>query len=306
MRILMTGATAGIGLEAAKRLLSQQDCHLVVGARAPERAPFVLRNRAELRHLELESLDSVRNFAEDMLKEPLLDALVLNAGVQCVRPRTSKDGFELTFAVNHLAHYLLARSLAPRLAEGARIVITSSGTHDPEEATGLAPPRHADARMLAYPHTDPERDRRSMKAGQRAYATSKLCNVMTARELANRLTASRPDLVVAAFDPGFTPGTGLARNYPAPIGLIFRYALPLFVRRSERVSTPANSGALLADLVWSPQYRTARGAYFAVRGVRLEERAPSVLARDAAACRRLWEDSAALVGLADPAPNVGA
>ena len=137
-----------------------------------------------------------------------------------------------------------------------------------------------------------------MKAGRHAYTASKLCNVMTARELAKRIATERPDVATAAFDPGFTPGTGLARDYPGPVGFIFRYLLPWFTRRGPRVSTPANSGRLLAELASLPAYASARGTYFAVHGTSAPAKSPSVLARDDAACEKLWEDSAKLVGLA--------
>jgi protochlorophyllide reductase len=214
-----------------------------------------------------------------------------------VRPQKSTDGFELTFAVNHLAHYLLIRQMLPRLARDARVILTSSGTHDPEEKTGLPPPRHADAQLLAFPDRDPGKDGSEMKAGRHAYTSSKLCNVMTARELSRRLAADRPDVATAAFDPGFTPGTGLARDYPGPTGFIFRYLLPLFTRRGPRVSTPANSGRLLAELASLPAFASARGTYFAVHGTSAPAKPPSALARDDAACAKLWDDSARLVGI---------
>jgi protochlorophyllide reductase len=297
MRVLMTGATAGIGLETANRLLADEFCVLVVGARAPQSAPAILKEKATLREVDLANLASVRAFAAAVAKDGPFDALVLNAGLQCVNRRTSADRFELTFAVNHLAHYLLARLLLPSLAPGGRIVITSSGTHDPELNSGLPPPRHADAGMLARPDTDPERDEKPMTAGRRAYCSSKLANAMTARELAARLAASRPDVAVIAFDPGFTPGTGLARDYPGPVGLIFKYIMPL-ITRGPHVNTLANVGGRLADLVRSPDFAGARGEYYRVRGTALERKEPSTLARDPAACAKLWDDSAALVGLA--------
>jgi NAD(P)-dependent dehydrogenase (short-subunit alcohol dehydrogenase family) len=196
-----------------------------------------------------------------LLGQTPIDALVLNAGVQCVGPRQSADGYELTFAVNHLAHYLLTRLLAPHLSGGGRIVITTSGTHDPLEKTGMPAPRHADAWRLAYPCRDPDADRRQGRAGRRAYTSSKLCNVMTVCMLARKLAAIRPDVAVCAFDPGLTPGTGLARNYPWPAGPFFRHVLPLIVRRTARISTPSVSGGLLAELVTSPDFSTARGDY---------------------------------------------
>lgn len=298
MRVLMTGATAGIGLSAARMLLSQRGVDMVVGARSPKGAPSAISRRAKMLALDLASLDSVRTFADQARATGPFDVLLLNAGVQCVRPQKSKDGFELTFAVNHLAHYLLIRQMVPFLAKGARVILTSSGTHDPEEKTGLPPPRHADAQLLAYPEKDPGTDPSPMNAGRHAYTASKLCNVMMARELARRLAGERPDVATAAFDPRFTPGTGLARDYPGPAGFIFRYLLPLITRRGPRVSTPANSGRLLAELASQPAFASSRGAYFAVHGTSAPEKAPSTLARDDTACAKLWDDSARLVGVA--------
>ncbi|MBU6373495.1 MAG: SDR family NAD(P)-dependent oxidoreductase [Alphaproteobacteria bacterium] len=299
MAIVMTGATAGIGLVAAQRMKAA-GAALVIGARAPNDAPKALSG-ARLLPLDLASLESVRAFSSAVTTAAAgpIEALVLNAGVQITRPRASPDGFELTFAVNHLAHYLLARLLAPSLAPNARIVLTSSGTHDPAERTGIPAPRHADARRLAFPDQDPTRDADPATAGRRAYSTSKLCNVMTARELAKRMAAARPDIAVAAFDPGFTPGTGLARDYPAAAQFAFKTVLPLIPVRGARQSTPARSGGFLADLGLGRDARmpAARGTYFSVRGRALEVREPSELARDAKACAALWDDSAALLGL---------
>jgi hypothetical protein len=118
---------------------------------------------------------------------------------------------------------------------------------------------------------------------------------MTARALAVHLQATRPDITVCSYDPGFTPGTGLARDYPGPVGLIFRYLLPFFVKKSDRVSTPKNSGRLLAELTQKPDYVGARGSYFAVRGTSLIDTPPSTLARDDTVCEKLWLDSERLI-----------
>lgn len=291
MRIVMTGATAGIGLVAAKRLL-KDGASLAVGARRPDRAPEDLKGRVELKPLDLADLDQVRDFAGRIDGAPI-DVLLLNAGLQTVTGGRSRQGYELTFAANHLAHHLLICLLLARMAPNGRIILTASGTHDPEEKTGMPPPHHADANRLAFPDTDPELDKSPGVAGRRAYSTSKLCNVMTARALAQRLAVSRPDIMVAAFDPGFTPGTGLARDYPFPLSLVFRFIFPLLFH-GERVSTPANSGRLLAQLATDPRWAGARGDYIAVRGKGLKIVPASALARDDAACARLWADSEVL------------
>lgn len=296
MRIAMTGATSGIGAVACDALLAAGHS-LLIGARNPALASIWKDRGAQIEQLDLASLAGTRAFSEDVARFAPIDALILNAGVQLVQSARTIDGFERTFAINHLAHYLLARLAVPFIASGGRLILTASGTHDPAEHSGMPPPLHADARLLAFPEHDGRRDPDPGAAGRRAYSSSKLANVMTARELARRLSATRPDLMIAAFDPGFTPGTGLAREYPDFISFTFRTILPVLSLFGRRISTPKVSGKWLAALAVSDAYQQARGAYFAVRGGALLEKQPSILARDAKACAALWDESANLVGL---------
>ncbi len=291
MRIVMTGGTSGIGLVAARALLRAGHA-VTIGVRNPARAPADIRRGAQIVPLDLGDLASVRAFPAAV--GPGADVLLFNAGIQVVSDQRTAQGFEITFATNHLAHLALLHRLAPGLAAGGRVVLTASGVHDPEAKTGMPPPFHADARRLAFPENDPQRDAAAGVAGRRAYCASKLCNVMTGRELARRLGATRPDLAVATFDPGFNPGTGLARDYGPAASFIFRQVLGLVVR-GENVTRPAVSGAALAQLAGDPAYAGARGDYFSIRSHRMNKVAPSTLARDDAACAALWTDSAALL-----------
>lgn len=290
MRIVMTGATAGFGLYAAERLLDA-GANLTIGARNPAALPQSLKGRVTALPLDLDALANARAFAAALVEGPI-DVLILNAGLQLAKPATSADGFERTFAVNHLAHYLLLRLLAPRLAAGARVIFTGSGTHDPAEKTPVTPPVHADADRLAHPETDPTAPKAVRQACFRAYSTSKLCNIMTAREAALRL----PGIDVLAFDPGYVPHTGLGRDNGRIIATLVSLILPRLMK-SDRTSTVPRSGQFLADLALDARYAGGRGDYWSVRGPALIRIEPSTLARDTAACTRLWDDSARLVGL---------
>jgi len=290
MRIVMTGATAGFGLFAAERLLDA-GATLIVGVRTPAALPPGLLGRVNALPLDLDVLSAVRTFAAALGEGPI-DVLMLNAGLQLAKPATSADGFERTFAVNHLAHYLLLRLLAPRLRPGARVILTGSGTHDPAEKTPVTPPIHANADWLAYPETDPQRERRTRPACFRAYSTSKLCNIITAREAAKRL----PGISVMSYDPGYVPHTSLGRDNGPVIAMLVSYILPLLMKR-DRSSTIPRSGQFLADLALAPQYATCTGDYWSVRGTALFRLEPSVLARCADVSVKLWEDSARLAGL---------
>jgi NAD(P)-dependent dehydrogenase (short-subunit alcohol dehydrogenase family) len=291
MRVVMTGATAGFGQFAAGKMLD--DGHeLFVGARNPQALPAELAGRAKALPLDLDSLANVRRFADAVGAGPPIDVLVLNAGLQLAKPAKSADGFERTFAVNHLAHYLLFRLLEGKLAPNARVILTGSGTHDPAEKTPVTPPIHATAEYLAYPDRDPQAEKRARQAGFRAYSTSKLCNIMTAREIARRY----PALTAMSYDPGYVPHTGLGRDSPKIIATLVSYILPLIMKRDQSSTIP-RSGQFLADLATDPNYGASRGDYWTVRGPVLVKREPSTLARDADAAARLWDDSAQMVGV---------
>ena len=292
MNIVMTGATTGIGAKAAERLMGP-GVRLITGSRSG-------KGPGEVLPLDLASLASVRGFAgavETALGTGGIDALVLNAGGQ--RPDVaarSADGHELTFATNHLAHYLLLRLLAPRLNAGARVVITSSGTHDPAEDTGVPPPRHADALRLADPARDPELSANPITAGMRAYSTSKLANLMTARTFAASAEAQDKRLIVTAYDPGLTPGTGLVRNQMWVVRTLVWPLLPLLLPFRSGMNSLDAAGRGLAALATSEVPPPGR-VYAALRKGVLTWPDPSDLARDEAATAKLWADSAVLVGL---------
>jgi NAD(P)-dependent dehydrogenase (short-subunit alcohol dehydrogenase family) len=290
--VVMTGGTSGIGLVAARSMLAQPGVRLLLGARG--RAP----DGAESFPLDLTSLASVREYAAKalaVLDGEAIDALVLNAGTQHPHDNARTDeGMETTFVVNHVAQHLLLRLTAPSLAHRARAIITSSSTHDPAHRTVVPPPRHADAMLLAHPERDPERDPKPRAAGGRAYTTSKLCNVLTAQALRRMPLAAEKKLAVAAYDPGPTPGTGLARGSSAPVrGVWWLLGTPLG-RLVPRFNTRQQAGEFLARLALGSE-PVPPDRYYAslVRG-ELQWRLPSDLAQDDAVADRLWADSETL------------
>lgn len=300
--VVVTGATSGLGRVAAARMLRTPGITVVVAARDAERGERAARElgRAISLPLDLASLDSVRAFpaALDAARLPPLHALVANAGIQFTdRAHTSADGFEATFATNHLGHFLLTRLLLDRLADDGRVVVVSSGTHKPQRLRngGYPPPRWADARTLATP--DPG------GSGQVAYATSKLANVMTALELSRRIDELRPGarIAVHAFDPGLMPATGLARDYPPRVRRIYARAAPLLTALIPGATTPERSGEQLARMTLDPAFAAPPAGSKNGRYVELtRDGTPSVQARDEAAAAALWRDSEALVGLREP------
>jgi NAD(P)-dependent dehydrogenase (short-subunit alcohol dehydrogenase family) len=291
--VIMTGGTSGLGAVAARRLVAAQ-VDLLLGARREG------AYRARSLPLDLTRLDDVRVFAttvERMLGSETIDALVLNAGGYA--HGGTVDGYDATFVVNHLAHYLLIRSLWTRISDGGTVVLTTSGTHDPAEHTVVPPPRHANAQWLAKPELDPNRDRSPRAAAGRAYSSSKLCVVLTARALRARTDTKARRIHIIAYDPGPTPGTGLVRDEGALVRFVWeRLATPLrLVMR--KANTIEDAGGTLAALALGTIRPPDGRVYAALRRGLLTWPTLSELARCDDVMNALWHDSARLVGLSD-------
>ncbi len=274
--IIITGASDGIGLESASQLAAQGH-HLVLVGRNPAKLEHaVARVASESPDVAVESfvadfavLDDVRRLAGELAANyPRIDVLVNNAGTVYDKRVLTVDGFESTFAVNHLAPFLLTELLFDRLvASGpARIVTTASvghyrGTMDFDD--------------LGY-----ERGYQIM----RAYSRSKLANVMYTRSLAVRLGGT--GATANCLHPGAV-ATNIWAGAPAIAKPILAVAKKLFM------ITPAEGGATLTYLATSPEVEGLSGGYYEKN--RIKE--PSELAHDEAVTRRLVETSRELVGL---------
>ncbi len=230
---IVTGGNAGLGFQCASFLSADRSNLVVIACRDPgkaEQAAQKLRQsggKVEALPLDLSKQASVHAFVDDFRKRelPPLAGIVCNAGGQSVAvPTRTAEGYETTFAVNHLGHYLLARLMMPDLAPGARIILVASSTHDPKEKTRMPAPRYDTAEAVAHDF-EPGAD-----AGRRRYTTSKLCNVYTTYELARHLAATSDSRLqsirVDAFDPGLMPGTGLAQTYSPVMRFVWHYVLP--------------------------------------------------------------------------------
>jgi len=274
--VLLTGGTSGLGYACARTIAaSRPDWHLFIASRDERQGTQTVttlkqqtgNQRIEWLSLDLASLTSVRALAREFARRslPPLHAVVCNAGLRVASGTTyTQDGFEMTFGVNCLGHFLLVNVLLRSLAAPARIVFVSSTTHDPDRKktllsrlVGTAPPRYRDARALAWPEQYPESEDQKESpriVGMRRYSTSKLCDVLYAYELARRLQAegySSPEhpITVNAFNPGPTPGTGLARDAGVFGRFSWNVLLPRLRFAMPYLQSPDTDGKALERLV---------------------------------------------------------
>ncbi|MCT7662008.1 SDR family NAD(P)-dependent oxidoreductase [Mycobacterium deserti] len=291
---IITGANAGLGFECARALLAADPAwHVVLAVRDAGRgadavARLGLPQRCTVLELDLASLASVSRFVDTLRGAglPPLHAVVCNAGLQVVSgTEQTEDGVEMTFGVNHLGHFALMQRLREQLARPGRVVVVSSGTHDPAKFTGMPSPNYTSAAEMAQPSEISD-----SSEGRRRYTTSKLCNLLFAYELDRRLGHGEQDVTVNAFDPGLMPGSGLARDY-APAGRwAWRYLFPA-LRVLPGVNSTRTSGRHLAALVHDPRLDGVTGAYFAGR----KQMSSSKDSYDRAKALDLWETSERLV-----------
>jgi NAD(P)-dependent dehydrogenase (short-subunit alcohol dehydrogenase family) len=280
--VLMTGATSGIGKEAAAELAKQGATLLAVSRDRTrgEAAADEIRRRSgggavELFLADLSSQASVRELAGAVrARHGRLHVLINNAGLLNLQRRTTADGIEETFALNHLAPFLLTNLLLDRLLASApaRIVNVASAAHT-FGRIDFANLQGTSGETAGY-------------NGMRAYATSKLENVLFTYELARRLKGMGTTGVTAnCVHPGGVD-TGLWRDMKGSLRLLMAAMRPFLL-------TPARGADPLIHLASSPELAGVTGQYF----YRRKPRRSSAASRDPGLAARLWEVSAALAPL---------
>ena len=292
---LFTGATSGLGLEAAAQMAKANSANTIIaGVRDAARLESLRRAipAAQLRIMTLDtsSLSSVRLFSQEVatfLGASPLSGVALNAGVQIISgDQYSVDGFELTFSTNVLGHIALFHLLQAAMSPATVIVSTASGTHDkyhklakPYKFYGGYFPSAADvARGKVSDSTD------KAQLGRDRYATSKLCNILFTYAMARKLGDKGPRFV--AYDPGLMPGTELARDQSAAIRFAWKNVLPTAAKLIDGASTAKRSGSMLADLLSGLHLPNGSGLHVEFTG---HEIASSQLSYDEAAQDALIE-----------------
>jgi NAD(P)-dependent dehydrogenase (short-subunit alcohol dehydrogenase family) len=276
--IVITGGNAGIGKEAAVGLATLGG-RVVITSRNEERGRSALEeiryrsgsDTVDVMVLDLASFRSIRRFVTDVLDRfDRIDVLVNNAGLILRRRAETEDGFEETFGVNHLGHFLLTDLLLERLRASApaRVVVVSSHAHKGAR------------RGLDFDDLQAEHRYRWMDA----YNKSKLANIYFARELSRRLDAT--GVTVNALHPGFVRSEfGRGGDLGGLYGFGIKYLASPFA------ISPAKGARTTVYLASSPEVGSVSGGYF----YKSKPTPPSVVAQDDAAARRLWETSEKLV-----------
>jgi NAD(P)-dependent dehydrogenase (short-subunit alcohol dehydrogenase family) len=251
------GARVGItGRDLARAAAAAADIRAATGSHAVDSFAADMSSQAEVRRLAAQVLDTY----------PRLDVLVNNVGGFWAHRHITADGLEHTFALNHLAPFLLTSLLLDRLTASApaRIVTVSSGAH-------------AQGRL---DFTDLQGER--TYSGQRAYSQSKLANIMFTYQLARRLEGT--GVTATAAHPGVAATSFGTEDQAAHLGIMIRMARPF-------MKTPAQCALTLIYLASSPEAAGITGQYFANR----KPKASSKASYDTAAAARLWQISLDLV-----------
>jgi NAD(P)-dependent dehydrogenase (short-subunit alcohol dehydrogenase family) len=268
--VLLTGATRGIGRAAAIEL-ARQGAEVALVGRDAERVRAVALEAGAAgggapvhEHVaDLMLMSEVRALAEEVRgRYAQIDVLANNAGALFASRKATSEGFEQTFALNHLAPFLLTNLLRDRMA-GGRVVTTASDAHK--------------AGLLDLDDLQSEKS----YAAMRVYGTSKLCNILFTRELAKRA----PELHANCFHPGVVR-TGFGKNDNGIWKLLTTLGAPFF-------RSPQSGARSLVWLALSEEASALTGEYVQDEKVQT----PSAQAQDDTLAELLWERSAELVGL---------
>jgi protochlorophyllide reductase len=312
--VIITGASSGVGLYAAKAL-AERNWHVVMACRDLTKASNAAQSLGmnpenyTLMQIDLGSLESVRQFVSNFRNTGRsLDALLCNAATYLPRlkqPQRSPEGYEISVATNHLGHFLLCNLMMEDLQKSSapekRLIILGTVTANTKELGGKIPiPAPADLGNLAgfeagFKAPIAMIDGKPFKPGK-AYKDSKLCNMMTVRELDRRFGSST-GIVFSSLYPGCVADTPLFRNTPA----LFQKIFPWFQKNitkgyvtqelaGERTAqVVADKGFSQSGVHWSWGNRQQAG-----RQAFVQELAQG---SDDAKAMRMWDISMKLVGL---------
>ncbi len=268
---VITGATSGIGLAAAEALAARGASLALVGrdrargeaalARVRAAAPDV---RANVHYADLLRMGEVRRLGAELLATyPRIDVLVKNAGALFRERAVTEEGLERTFALNHMAYFLLTELLRERLAASA-----------PARVVSVASRAHQQAQGLDLDDLNLERQ----YSGWTAYCRSKLANILFTRELARRLSGT--GVTANCLHPGFVASRFGDNNRGA-----FRWGIGV-AKRLFAISE-ARGAETVVHLASDPAVAATTGGYFADS----KPATPTRTAQDDRTAARLWEIS---------------
>ncbi|MFB6275416.1 MAG: protochlorophyllide reductase [Halothece sp.] len=314
--VVITGASSGVGLYTAKALADTNQWDIVMGCRNLEKTEQaaqevgIPKDRYTVIPLDLANFDSVREFVNNFRSTgKSLDALVCNAAVYMPilkEPKRNRDGYELTVATNHLGHFLLCNLMLEDLKKSSsaepRLVILGTVTANRKELGGKipipAPPDLGNLEGFEQGFKPPISmiNGKKFKPGK-AYKDSKLCNVLTMREL-HRRYHDATGITFSSLYPGCVAESPLFRNHYS----LFQKIFPWFQKKiTGGYISQEEAGKRVAAVVKDPEYNQS-GAYWSW-GNRQKKNGTSFVqemspeASDEAKAERLWELSAKLVGL---------
>lgn len=272
--MVVTGANSGIG-KAMARELAGRGARVVMVCRNPDKGEEARREIVEasgneqvsLEVADLGSMDQVRDVASRLRELGRVDVLLNNAGLYLPERQVSPDGFEMMFAVNHLAPFLLTHLLRETLAaaDDPRVITTSSVGH----------------LFCKFDIEHLQAERRFIPLEQ--YGVTKLANIFFTKEAARRYASD--GINANCFHP-CAVGTGFAQDEPGLFNAIMKVG-KVFIRSPEK---GGETGVYLAA---SDRVKDVTGEYF----VDKKAKKPSKTARDPELARALWERSAAMVGV---------
>jgi NAD(P)-dependent dehydrogenase (short-subunit alcohol dehydrogenase family) len=289
---IITGPTSGIGrataLELAKHgtvvLVGRDHVRLVTVQKIIERKG----RRAVSIVCDLSDISSVRRAAEQIIALDLpIVGLLNNAGIYQLRATKSEQGWDMTFATNHLGPFAFTEALMPHLPDGANVVFVCSGVEDPERkpavAAGFRGGRYISAEASARGEWKPGG---SKMPDRDAYATSKQCNLATVMAFAREI----PRVRFNAVEPGFNPNTALGREANVLVRMLLKFVLPLLAPFVKYWSTPKRAARVITKVLLNESGQT--GVYYDDKG---DPMLGSTLVRDEKFTARVVAETRALL-----------